>query len=158
MVPPFTSVLNKPIIEGLRRGDMTSHTHTKASLTLLYRSYIACLNRQDWNNLGNFVSDTAIHNGKLLGLSGYHQMLVNDFESIPDLSFNIQILVADPPYVTSRLWFDCAPKAMFLGLPTNGRKISFAENVIYEFREGKIVEVWSVLDKAAIEAQLRSAG
>jgi predicted ester cyclase len=32
--------------------------------------------------------------------------------------------------------------------------VSFAENVIYEFRNGKIVEVWSIVDKAAIEAQL----
>ena len=127
---------------------------TKAALAEIYRAYIACLNRQDWHNLGNFVSHQAIHNGKILGLSGYLQMLVNDFATIPDLSFNIQILAVDPPYVTSRLWFHCAPKAMFLGLPINGRKISFAENVIYKFREGKIIEVWSVLDKTVIEAQL----
>jgi predicted ester cyclase len=30
----------------------------------------------------------------------------------------------------------------------------FCENVFYEFREGKIDNVWSVIDKAAIEAQL----
>jgi len=32
--------------------------------------------------------------------------------------------------------------------------VTFAENVIYEFRGEKIVEVWAVIDKAAIEAQL----
>jgi predicted ester cyclase len=36
----------------------------------------------------------------------------------------------------------------------NGRRLSFTENVIYEFRGGKSVEVWSVIDKAAIESQL----
>jgi predicted ester cyclase len=36
----------------------------------------------------------------------------------------------------------------------NGRKVSFTENVFYEFRNGKIVQVWSVIDKAAIEGQL----
>ena len=133
---------------------MTSPAQTKANLTHLYRAYIDCLNAQDWERLGNFVADKVTHNGKAFGLAGYHAMLVNDFETIPDLVFNIQILAVDPPYVTSRLWFDCAPKVMFLGLPINGRKISFAENVIYEFRDGKIVEVWSVLDKTAIEAQL----
>jgi predicted ester cyclase len=50
--------------------------------------------------------------------------------------------------------FDCTPKDTFLGLHVNGRRISFAENVIYEFLGGKIREVWSVIDKAAIEAQL----
>jgi len=27
--------------------------------------------------------------------------------------------------------------------------------VFYEFRDGKIAEVWSVIDKAAIEAQIQ---
>jgi predicted ester cyclase len=81
-------------------------------------------------------------------------MLERDYEEIPDLRFNIEILVAEPPYVASRLAFDCAPKGSFLGLAVNGRRVRFAENVFYRFRAGKIDEVWSVIDKAAIEAQL----
>ena len=81
-------------------------------------------------------------------------MLVRDFREIPDLRFNIQLLIADPPYVACRLAFDCSPKGKFLGLDVNGKSVSFTENVFYEFRAGKIVQVWSVIDKAAIEAQL----
>jgi len=81
-------------------------------------------------------------------------MLERDFDEIPDLRFNIQLLVADAPYVASRLAFDCSPKGKFLGLDVNGKRVSFTENVFYEFREQKIVQVWSVIDKAAIEAQL----
>ena len=36
----------------------------------------------------------------------------------------------------------------------NGRTVSFAENVFYEFNGSKIASVWSVIDKTAIEAQL----
>jgi predicted ester cyclase len=82
-------------------------------------------------------------------------MLERDFAEIPDLAFNIHLLVSDPPYIASRLAFDCTPKGQFLGLPVNGRRVSFAENVIYEFRDGKIAQVWSVIDKTAIEAQLQ---
>jgi predicted ester cyclase len=32
--------------------------------------------------------------------------------------------------------------------------VSFAENVFYKFKLSKIASVWSVIDKAAIEAQL----
>lgn len=81
-------------------------------------------------------------------------MLERDFAEIPDLYFNVQMLISDPPFIASRLGFDCTPKERFLGLPVNGRRVSFAENVIYEFRDKKIVEVWSVIDKTAIEAQL----
>ncbi len=127
---------------------------TRSELAEIYRAYIACLNAQDWERLGQFVDDHAIHNGRPLGLSGYRAMLVRDFEDIPDLNFIIGLLTVDPPYVASRLLFDCAPKGLFLGLPVNGRKVAFSENVFYAFRGSKIGEVWSVIDKGAIEVQL----
>lgn len=127
---------------------------TETALADLYRAYIACLNRQDWANLGQFVHDDARHNGRSLGLAGYRAMLERDFAEIPDLRFAIQLLVCEPPYVASRLRFDSRPKGLFLGLPVNGKRVVFAENVFYQFRNGKIAEVWSVIDKAAIEAQL----
>ena len=94
------------------------------------------------------------YNGQRIGISGYREMLERDFYESPDLYFNIQLLISDPPYIASRLRFDCAPKGKFLGLDVNGKRVSFAENVFYEFRREKIEQVWSVIDKAAIEAQL----
>jgi predicted ester cyclase len=41
-----------------------------------------------------------------------------------------------------------------MGLAVNGERVTFCENVFYEFESGKIRQVWSVIDKAAIEAQL----
>ena len=127
---------------------------TEDALSQHYRDYIACLNRQDWPSLHRFVADDARHNGRPFGLAGYRAMLERDFEEIPDLQFNIELLICDPPHVASRLRFDCRPKGLFLDLPVNGRRVNFAENVFYQFRDERIVEVWSVVDKAAIEAQL----
>jgi predicted ester cyclase len=127
---------------------------TQTALSERYRGYIACLNRQDWPNLREFVQHDVRHNGRPFGLAGYRAMLERDFAEIPDLQFNIALMVCDPPFLASRLKFDCRPKGLFLGLPVNGRRVRFAENVFYEFRSGKIEEVWSVIDKAAIEAQL----
>jgi predicted ester cyclase len=124
------------------------------SLSDLYRGYIDCLNRRDWEQLGQYVDDEVEHNGRPLELSGYRDMLVKDFEDIPDLRFNVQLLACSPPLVAARLAFKCSPKGKFLGLNVNGRVVSFAENVFYEFKLSKIASVWSVIDKAAIEAQL----
>lgn len=126
----------------------------KIDLAGIYRNYIACLNRQDWFELGRFVDDKVCRNGQQLGLAGYRRMLEKDFDEIPDLHFTIQLLVSDASYIASRLAFDCSPKEKFLGLDINGKRISFTENVFYEFKEGKILHVWSVIDKAAIETQL----
>ncbi len=126
----------------------------KTDLSDVYRGYIACLNKQDWPKLEQFVHDDVYYNGKLIGIGGYREMLERDFDEIPDLSFDIQLLISDPPYIASRLGFDCTPKGKFLGLHVNGKSVSFTENVFYEFRGEKIWQAWSVIDKAAIEAQL----
>lgn len=127
---------------------------TSADLADLYRDYIACLNRQDWPALGQFVHDDVAHNARPFGLAGYRAMLERDFREIPDLRFNIELLICDPPRIAARLKFDCTPAGTFLGLAVNGKRVSFRENVFYEFSDGKIRQVWSIVDKAAIEAQL----
>ena len=126
----------------------------KANLSDVYRDYIACLNKQDWPNLEQFVHDEVYYNGQRIGILGYRDMLERDFSGIPDLYFNIQLLISDPPHIASRLGFNCTPKGNFLGLHVNGKRVSFTENVFYKFRGDKIEQVWSIVDKAAIEAQL----
>lgn len=125
-----------------------------AALAEHYRAYIACLNRQDWNELGRYVDEEVEHNGLCLGLAGYRAMLVGDFEDIPDLVFRIDLLVCEPPRIAARLAFDCTPRTGFIGLTFDGRKVAFTENVFYTFQGTKIASVWSIVDKAAIEAQL----
>lgn len=90
--------------------------------TDLYRGYIDCLNNQDWARLHRFVHDEVHYNGDRVGLSGYRSMLERDFREIPDLYFDVQLLIADPPFIASRLQFNCTPKGTFFDLPINGKR------------------------------------
>jgi predicted ester cyclase len=124
-------------------------------LSAIYRGYIDCLNQQDWDSLERYVSENVSHNGKTLGLSGYRAMLEGDFAAIPDLYFNVALLVSQPPHIASRLVFNCTPTGMLFGLPVNGKPVQFEENVFYEFDDdGKIQNVWSIIDKSAIAEQI----
>lgn len=127
---------------------------TRDQLASFYESYIDCLNRQDWQHLGDFVHADVTYNASRVGLEGYRAMLERDFREIPDLVFRIQLLVADPPTVASRLNFRVSPRGEFFGLPINGKTVVFGENVFYECVDGKFARVWSVIDKAAIAEQL----
>lgn len=120
----------------------------------MYKQYIACLNARAWNELGEFVAADVIHNGRPLGVDGYRAMLEENFRDIPDLYFNADLVVADESHVASRLRFDCTPAEEFLGLQVNGRRVVFHEHAFYTLRAGKIAEVFSVIDKTAVEAQL----
>lgn len=124
-------------------------------LSAIYRGYIDCLNQQDWDSLERYVSENVSHNGKTLELSGYRAMLEGDFAAIPDLYFNVALLVSQPPHIASRLVFNCTPIGMLFGLPVNGKPVQFEENVFYEFDDdGKIQNVWSIIDKGAIAEQI----
>ena len=127
---------------------------TRDGLAAIYRGYIDCLNRQDWHDLGRFVAADARYNGETVGLAGYRAMLEGDFRAIPDLLFKIVLRVCAPPHVASRLEFDCTPVGELFGLPVDGRRVRFSENVFYQFAEGRIADVHSIIDKAAIAAQI----
>lgn len=127
---------------------------TPESLVDRYRRYITCLNAQAWDDLRSVVHEDVLYNGKRIGLEGYRGMLEDDFTAIPDLAFTIDFLVCEPPRVAARLIFDCTPTGELFGLPVNGRRVQFSENVFYTFEDGRVTDVWSVIDKAAIEAQL----
>ena len=127
---------------------------TETGLADLYRAYIACLNRQDWPNLHRFVADDARHNGRPFGLAGYRAMLERDFEEIPDLQFNIELLGLRPAPCREpapvRLPAE-GPVSRSAGQRQAGR---LRRERLLSFPRRKIAEVWSVVDKAAIEAQL----
>ena len=127
---------------------------TDSELADFYRDYIACLNARDWTHLAQFVAHDVVHNGRPFGLSGYRQMLEKDIEDIPDLRFEVAMVTCDPPSIAAKLAFDCTPQGEFMGLAVNGKRVTFSENAFYELHDRKIAQVWSVVDKAAIEAQL----
>jgi predicted ester cyclase len=123
-------------------------------LTALYRAYIDCLNNRAWHDLGRYIAEDIAYNGNTIGLYGYRQAREAEFRNIPDLHFKIQMLIADDTTIASRLAFDITPRGEFLGLPVNGRRISFAENVFYECENDRIAKVWSIIDNVAVAAQL----
>ena len=93
---------------------------SRGGLADTYRSYIACLNRQDWAALGQYVHDEVTHNARPLGLSGYRAMLEQDFRDIPDLRFDIELLMSDPPGIAARLKSIARRSVRSLDLPSTG--------------------------------------
>src|SRR5205823_5952731 len=91
-----------------------------------------------WPKLEQFVHDEVYYNGQRIGILGYREMLERDFHEIPHLYFNIQLLISDPPYIASRLGFDCTPKERFLGLQVNGKRVSFTEVLQYDLHPARL--------------------
>jgi predicted ester cyclase len=120
-----------------------------------YRAYLDALNERRLDDLVDFVRDELSYNGKTMTRRQYQDLIAAHITAIPDLFFDAQIIVASGDQVACRLVFDCTPQHEFLGFSPNGERLRFAEHVFYCFRGGRIAAVSSLIDRAAIEAQLR---
>jgi|GEM_PF-86853 len=119
---------------------------TDAELSAQFRDFITCLNDQSWVILDAFVAEDLIHNGKPLGLAGYRQMFEQLHRELPNLHFDIELLIAEAPLLAARLKFDCGPPVSIPGLPESAVKVVLNENAFYKFRDGKICQIWSTVE------------
>jgi len=127
-------------------------------LVAVYRDYLACLNERRWDDLGEFVADELSYNRRRLTLADYRALLDADTTATPDLRYRAEHLLADGDLVACRLWFECVPRQRFLGIEPTGVRVSFAEHVFYRFRQRRIVDVWSLIDKDAVREQMSADG
>ena len=56
--------------------------------------------------------------------------------------------------IASRLCCGCTPVGTLFDLPVNGKRVQFRESVFYEIETGRVRNVLSVIDKAAVAAQI----
>ena len=124
-------------------------------LDLHYRNYLTSLNERQLDRLVEFVHDEVIYNGRPMSRADYQDLIARHIAEVPDMFFAIDLLVVRADHVACRIAFDCTPQTEFLGLRPTGRAVSFSEHVFYRFRDGRIEQVWSMLDMDAIREQMR---
>jgi predicted ester cyclase len=129
---------------------------TNADLETRYRAYLDALNERRLDDLVLYVQDELSYNGEIMTRRQYQDLIAADITAIPDLIFDAHIVVTSGDNVACRLVFDCTPQHEFLGFSPNGERLVFAEHVFYHFLGGRIAAVSSLIDRSAIEAQLRS--
>jgi predicted ester cyclase len=126
----------------------------EADLEATYRAYLEVLNDRRFDELTAYVHDDITYNDEPITRSQYQRNRADEVDTIPDLAFQIGTLVVQGNHVACRLWFECTPVRAFLGFEPTGATISFAEHVFYEFDGGRIKQVRSLLDRAAVASQL----
>jgi predicted ester cyclase len=120
-----------------------------------YRQYLTHLDERRFDALDAFVHDELTYNGRPMTRQQYADHIAASTDAAPDLRFVAELLVVQGDLVASRLAFDCTPVATFLGRQPTGRRVRFAEHVLYHFEDGRIRQVWSLLDEGAVTDQMR---
>jgi steroid delta-isomerase-like uncharacterized protein len=74
--------------------------------------------------------------------------------AMPDIRHTIQDVVASGTTVAARVLVTGTHDGDFGGIPRTGRSFSFDQVLFAHLRDGKIVELWEVIDSAAMLTQL----
>ena len=133
------------------------------SLAQRYRDYIAALNLDDASmrdeafGLQPYIQDGVIHNGRVMTRNEYAHLIIDARLAINGMKFFIHLLTVDEAreQVAARLCLRGTLASPFLDIvpPPEGRDVEFYEHVFYQWRQGKIIEVWSVIDEAGLKQE-----
>ena len=126
------------------------------NLESTYLAYLDALNGRRFDELDRYVCDELVYNDKPLTRQQYADLIAADTRATPDLRYEAHLLSTGDDLVACRLWFNCTPTSTFLGLEPTGTAVSFAEHVFYRFENGRIAQVWSLIDRDAVASQLET--
>ena len=121
----------------------------------IFTRYLACCNERRFSELAEFVHDPIRFGGEATSLADYVRTIASNMGMVPDFHWRVQDLVTDGSLVAVRLEDSGTPQANWLGIAPNGRAITFQELAFCRFQDGKIAEMWFLLDVASIQSQLQ---
>ena len=76
------------------------------------------------------------------GRKSLREVVPTLIKALPDLRINVELLVGEGDYVAARWRGTATHTGQIVGIHPTGKRISWTENEIYRFREGRIAESW----------------
>ena len=89
-----------------------------------------------------------------LELDGLKKFYDGLWKAFPDLRITIEDIVGEGETVAWRLSVTGTHEAEFRGVAPTGKKVTFTAQYVFRFRDGKIVERWTNLDRLGVLIQL----
>ncbi|KAM3497058.1 hypothetical protein MY10362_009575 [Beauveria mimosiformis] len=134
-------------------------TLTSLDLRKFYTDYIDSINTRTMRDrFQEFCRGVVVHNYFSYVRRQYRGLIESSFDEISGLRFTIERLIVneETQQVAARLAFTGVPTKNFRGIAPTGNPVSFGEHALYQLEEGRIKQVWSLLDLAAYQASIAS--
>ena len=125
----------------------------------LVRGRVEAINTGDYQALGEVLApDVITHYGSGEAVHGLEALggLLAGFAAFPDITVTVDDLAVDGDRVGARYTSRGRQQGEFLDIPNTGGKVEFGGAGIHRIQDGKIAEVWTVDDWAALTRQLRT--
>jgi steroid delta-isomerase-like uncharacterized protein len=102
----------------------------------------------------DFVEHEELPPGVPQGKGAPRAMMTMMRGAFPDFHARVEELLEDGDKVIARVRFSGTHQGEFMGIPATGKRFDIAVIDIIEFRDGKGVAHWGVMDMAAMMEQL----
>ena len=115
-------------------------------------------NQQDFTNVGRILADELpLHIGGLTRTTNATELeaiVANWHAAFRDFRFEVHSTIADEHVVAVRATLHGTHTGPWGGLPATGRTVAVEHAFFLRMEGGVIAEVWEVLDRATLHAQL----
>lgn len=119
-------------------------------------------NRGRFENLqGVLHEDAVLHIGSMsraTDLDDLEEIVTGWRSAFDDFRFEIHEIVSQRDAVASRMTLRGKHTGPFRGLDPTGREIAVHHAFFFRFADGKVVEVWEILDQEQLNRQLAGVG
>lgn len=115
-------------------------------------------NRAHFENLhGLFDEDVVLHIGSMsrtTKLEDLAEIVRSWRSSFDDFQFQIHEIVSEGDTVATRMTLEGRHTGPFRGLDPTGREIAVDHAFFFRFADGKVAEIWEILDQEQLNRQL----
>lgn len=132
---------------------MSTPEKNKEVVELLYNMVFR---GHDFSRLDEIMRDDYIqHNEDVAqGKEGFKRFFEKTFQSIPDFSYTMKMIVADGDIVMMYSTTTGTHTGEWVGNPATGNKLDFEVVDIFRIQDGKIAEHWDVADTLKLFQQV----
>lgn len=126
----------------------------KAVLELGAKAFNSSGDRSGWLGIHD---PSVVANGlgpEALDWEGLKRFYSGLWAAFPDLRITIEDMVGEGDRVAWRLSVTGTQRGEFRGIQPTGKKVVFGAQYVFRFRDRKIVERWTTLDRLGLLAQL----
>jgi steroid delta-isomerase-like uncharacterized protein len=123
----------------------------------LSREFVDGVNNNDREALVRLMDeDYTFHNfqGTFKGADEFYKGLQVFWEAFPDMKLHIEDQIADDNQVVNRVRMTGTHKGEFAGVPGTDTEVTTTAMAVYNFKDDKIVEMWSQWDVIGLLAQV----
>jgi predicted ester cyclase len=122
----------------------TTETRNRALVKSLYED---CINTGNLSLLSRYVDDDYIGVRGERGVAGFARVIEGLRRGTPDVQFTLEDVLADGARVAVRWTWHGTHQGLVAGVAPTGKRLESTAILIYELRNGKIVQAWLESDR-----------